>query len=146
MKAQWLDSGQPITPDELNSEAVPYAAISPDEATYPAALADWKRSRGYQAEDEVHLSPDTPGLDKLLAQFSDEHYHTDDEVRYIVAGTGVFDIRSRDDHWMRIEVTAGDFIIVPAHTYHRFTLTEERRIHAVRLFKENPAWEPIYRK
>ena len=33
-----------------------------------------------------------------------EHLHTEDVVRFIVSGGGIFDIRSNDDQWMRVEV------------------------------------------
>ena len=34
------------------------------------------------------------------------------EIRFVLDGRGVFDIRDRDDAWVRIEVEKGDLIIV----------------------------------
>jgi cupin superfamily acireductone dioxygenase involved in methionine salvage len=67
---------------------------------------------------------------------------------YIVAGSGVFDIRSKEDvdAWIRIEVVAGDYIRIPANRYHRFMLTPEVFITAIRLFKDVSGWEPTYRE
>ena len=58
-----------------------------------------------------------------LAKFFEEHIHPDDETRFVVDGSGYFDIRDpRNDKWIRIEVSKGDMISIPPGLYHRFTL------------------------
>jgi 1,2-dihydroxy-3-keto-5-methylthiopentene dioxygenase len=63
--------------------------------------------RGYKAQDVISLSDDTPNLDDLLQNFQREHHHTDDEVRFIVSGHGIFAIQGKDVvtilHFKRIE-------------------------------------------
>ena len=68
-----------------------------------------------------------------------------DEVRFVLAGEGIFDIRAADGRWMRVAVEAGDLIVVPADLYHRFFLTERQQIRCVRLFKDAAGWVPEYR-
>ena len=42
------------------------------------------------------LSPAMENLDAICAKFVDEHFHDEDEVRFVLEGAGVFDIRSKD--------------------------------------------------
>ncbi len=145
MNAKHLQTNLSLSADQLAQHGVVYQYITPDPQTYQTSLDHWKQQRNYIAQDQITLTPNTPNLETLLEKFSKEHLHTDDEVRYILSGSGIFDIRSIQDEWIRLTVHAGDFIIVPANMYHRFTLTDEKKIDAIRLFKENPSWVPIYR-
>ena len=110
-----------------------------------AEMARIKRDHGYRDEDEVALSTETPNLDAICAKFDKEHYHTLDEVRFVVDGEGIFDVRDKTDRWVRIHVDTGDLIIIPANTYHRFFLTDTKKIRCVRLFLNNDGWTPLYR-
>jgi len=103
-------------------------------------------SHGYIQADMVVLNPDTPGLDVALAKFDKEHYHTDDEVRFIVDGSGVFGFVGKNEQRFLVEVHAGEFISVPANMWHWFYLCDDKRIKALRLFQDMTGWVPHYRK
>ena len=130
MKAYWLDNGTKISAQELKVQGVEYAKL--DVNNFQADLESIKTANGYKSQDIVELSPQTPNLDVILAKFDKEHIHTDDEVRFVLAGSGIFDIRSSDDRWMRIEVYASDYISVPANRNHRFFIMEDKTIRCVR--------------
>ena len=143
MRATWLETAQEISVQQMNQEGIQYEKIPASH--YQVDLDRIKKNWNYTAQDVVELNPQTPNLETICAKYDKEHLHTDDEVRYILSGQGYFDIRSRDDRWMHIFVEEGDFILVPSNRHHLFYLTHKKHIKAVRLFKENPSWTPIYR-
>lgn len=147
MNAHWLEDADQtaISADFLNSQGVYYRALPLDPTDFQAPLDALKAERGYVEQDEIALRPDTPNLEVICAKFVDEHTHDDDEVRFVLAGEGIFDIRSADDRWMRVVVEAGDLIVVPKDRNHRFLLTERKHIQCVRLFKDTSGWVPKYR-
>lgn len=59
-------------------------------ASFDTEIRDISERRGYQAQDVISLSDTTPNLEELLKNFQREHHHTDDEVRFIVSGHGIF--------------------------------------------------------
>lgn len=96
---------------------------------------------GYQKWDVIALSDETPNLDELLKKFEQVHVHTEDEVRAIVAGHGIFVIKGIDDTgYFDVELEAGDVISVPVDTPHFFTLMDDREVVAVRLFIDPAGW------
>jgi 1,2-dihydroxy-3-keto-5-methylthiopentene dioxygenase len=101
--------------------------------------------RGYKSSDIVVLSEATPNLEDLLVKFQAEHHHTEDEVRFIVDGEGVFTIKGpKDGVYFDVILYPGDLISVPANTRHWFTLTELRKVKAIRIFESKEGWVAVY--
>ncbi|MEW9050258.1 MAG: cupin domain-containing protein [Neobacillus sp.] len=114
--------------------------------TFSEEIADISVRRGYKAQDVISLSENTPNLDTLLTNFKNEHHHTDDEVRFIVSGHGVFVIQGKDSEFFEVHLEPGDLISVPENTRHYFTLEEDRKVVAIRIFVTTEGWVPIYEK
>jgi 1,2-dihydroxy-3-keto-5-methylthiopentene dioxygenase len=110
---------------------------------YAKEIDDLKARGGYVTADVIDVSPGTPGLEAMLAKFDREHWHDEDEVRFVIAGNGLFHIHS-DAGVVSIEVGAGDLIRVPRGTKHWFNLCDDRRIRAIRLFQDVSGWAPLY--
>jgi len=134
-----------VAPDALAGRGILSWSVPADESSRAALIENVKREHGYVAEDFVELKSDMPNLDEICAKFDKEHFHTEDEVRYVVAGEGIFDVRDGEDQWVRIEVTPGDMIVIPARMYHRFYLTAQKQIRCMRLFANHDGWAPLYR-
>ena len=103
-----------------------------------------KASADYQSRDLIVLHPEVPDLDALLSKFNRCHYHTDDEVRYIIAGEAVFGFVRPDGTQVEVTVQPEEYINVPANTQHWFYLTPSKRVKAVRYFTTTEGWVPEY--
>ena len=116
-------------------------------AVFAPEIEQLKARNGYTVADVISLRPDTPNLETMLARFDKEHLHTEDEVRFVVDGRGVFTIHSdTDDKVFDVEVHPGDLLVVPINTWHWFTLCEDRQIKCIRLFQDPTGWTPHYRE
>src|SRR5262245_64973670 len=127
--------------------AQPVAAGASSEeilAAYAPEIDKLKAQGGYVTADVIDVNPQTPGLEAMLAKFNREHWHDEDEVRFIIHGRGVFHIHAREGAVAAIEVEAGDLIRVPRGTWHWFNLCDDRRIRAIRLFQDPAGWAPNY--
>jgi len=111
---------------------------------YAAEVERLKKRGGYVTADVIDVSPQTPNLDAMLAKFSREHWHDDDEVRFIIAGRGVFHLHPKESSVVGVEVEAGDLLVVPKGTWHWFDLCPDRHIRAIRLFMDPAGWVPNY--
>lgn len=109
-------------------------------------IDDISARRGYKTADVISLSDSHPQLDELLKNFQREHHHTDDEVRFIASGHGVFVIQGKDERFFEVHLNPGDLISVPEYIRHYFTLAEDRKVVAVRIFITQEGWVPVYEK
>ncbi|MCL6625507.1 1,2-dihydroxy-3-keto-5-methylthiopentene dioxygenase [Alicyclobacillus shizuokensis] len=110
-------------------------------AAFQQDIEQLAKARGYVKWDVISLSESTPNLEELLKKFEQVHTHTEDEVRAIVAGSGVFVIKGQGDTgYFDVELEAGDVISVPENNPHFFTLTDERKVVAIRLFIDPSGW------
>ena len=110
---------------------------------YRAEIDAMKQRGGYVTADVIDVHPATPNLEAMLAKFDKEHTHSEDEVRFILAGRGIFFL-VLDERVASVEVGPGDMLRVPRGTHHWFTLCEDRRIRAIRWFQDTAGWTPHY--
>jgi 1,2-dihydroxy-3-keto-5-methylthiopentene dioxygenase len=111
---------------------------------YSTEIEKLKASGGYVTADVINVNPQTPNLDAMLAKFSREHWHDEDEVRFVVQGRGLFHINPKTSPVIGIEVEPGDLIRVPRGTLHWFDLCSDKHIRCIRLFQDPAGWTPWY--
>jgi len=140
----------------LAAHGIEYERWTPDRPVGPDADADAVLAAysgeieklmargGYRTVDVIDVKPETPNLDAMLAKFSREHWHDEDEVRFIIEGRGLFHVHPPGKAVFALEVEAGDLIRVPRGTHHWFDLCADRRIRAIRLFQDQSGWTPHY--
>jgi 1,2-dihydroxy-3-keto-5-methylthiopentene dioxygenase len=130
-----FEGGDALGEDATNEEIL---------SAYDAPIQALMKEGGYVTADVINITPDIPNLDAMLAKFDKEHWHDEDEVRFIVGGSGLFHVNPKDGPIFSIEVVDGDMINVPEGTLHWFHLCQERAIRAIRLFKSKAGWTPCY--
>ena len=124
--------------------------VSPDApaeeilAAYSAEIEKLKVTGGYVTADVIDIKPNTPNLEPMLERFRPEHWHDEDEVRFIVKGHAVFHIAPQSGDITAVEMEAGDLIRVPRGTNHWFNLAEDKTVRAIRLFQDTAGWTPFY--
>jgi 1,2-dihydroxy-3-keto-5-methylthiopentene dioxygenase len=126
---QW-EASQPIAPGASQDEVI---------AAYRADIDRLMAEEGYQAVDVISLKPDHPDRATLRQKFLSEHTHSEDEVRFFVAGAGQFTLHLEGKVY-DILCEQGDLIGVPDGTRHWFDMSESPYFVAIRLFTNKDGW------
>ncbi|AWV07591.1 1,2-dihydroxy-3-keto-5-methylthiopentene dioxygenase [Marilutibacter maris] len=106
---------------------------------YRADIDRLVAERGFRTVDVVSIAPDNHQREAMRAKFLDEHFHKEDEVRFFVAGSGLFTLHV-DDKVYEVLCEAGDLIGVPDGTTHWFDMGPEPSFVAIRFFTEPDGW------
>ena len=114
---------------------------SPEDvmAAYRADIDRLVAENGFKTVDVVSIAPDNPNKDAMRAKFLDEHFHKEDEVRFFVAGSGLFTLHVGDKVY-EIRCEQGDLVGVPDGTTHWFDMGPEPSFVAIRFFTEPDGW------
>ncbi|KAM4041485.1 acireductone dioxygenase [Anomaloglossus baeobatrachus] len=145
-KTHKLQPNQPASEQALQQLGVHYHKLDADNYETDPELAKIRKENNYSWMDIITIHKDTlPNYEQKLKMFYEEHLHLDDEIRYILEGSGYFDVRDKQERWIRISMEKGDMITLPAGIYHRFTLDENNYVKAMRLFVGEPVWTPYNR-
>lgn len=153
------EPNKPVDVAACRKLGIQYWKMDADKYSYPVKAVPWdpkdaldprlkeiRDDRGYSYADILTIHPDhLPGYEEKVKSFFEEHIHDAEEIRYILDGSGFFDVRDTEDKWIRIHVKKGDLMTLPEGIYHRFTCDEKDYIHAMRLFIGQPVWTPFNR-
>ncbi|XP_065049503.1 acireductone dioxygenase 2-like [Musa acuminata AAA Group] len=97
-----------------------------------------REARGCSFVYTVDMHPERlPDYEAKLKSYFQEHRHTNEETSYCLEGSGYYDVRDKNDCWIRIALKKGGMIVIPAGIYHRFTLDTSNYIKA-NLFLTKP--------
>lgn len=123
-------------------QSVPW---NPNDSMDPK-LIQIRNDRGYSYADIITIHQDhLPGYEEKTQAFFKEHIHDAEEIRYAIDGSGYFDVRDKEDRWVRIPFKKGDLMTLPEGIYHRFTKDSINTIHMMRLFIGSPIWTSFNR-
>ncbi|MQP77474.1 acireductone dioxygenase [Stenotrophomonas sp. MYb238] len=120
----------------------PVAPGASQEEVFAAYREDIDRlvaTHGFKSVDVASIAPDNPNRAEIRLKFLDEHYHKEDEVRFFVAGSGLFTLHV-DGKVYEVECVKDDLISVPDGTTHWFDMGAEPSFVAIRFFTEPDGW------
>src|SRR5512142_595459 len=126
---QW-EASKPVVPGASQDEVI---------AAYKADIDRLMREEGYQAVDVISLKPDNPDRATFRSKFLNEHTHSEDEVRFFVAGAGQFTLHIGEKVY-EVLCEKGARIGVPDGTRHWFDMSESPYFVAIRLFTNKEGW------
>ncbi|HEY9112487.1 MAG TPA: acireductone dioxygenase [Rhodanobacteraceae bacterium] len=124
------EADKPVAPGASQDEVI---------AAYRDDIERLQREKGYQAVDVISLTADHPQKDALRQKFLSEHTHSEDEVRFFVAGQGQFTLHIGERIY-DVLCEAGDLIGVPDGTRHWFDMGPNPYFIAIRLFTNPEGW------
>jgi 1,2-dihydroxy-3-keto-5-methylthiopentene dioxygenase len=125
------------TPEELGLD--PNDTDAAILEAYSPYLDELMGATGAGSSDVVRLTPDHPEVAAMRAKFLQEHTHSEDELRFFVAGSGWFFLHIGHRIY-RIFCSVGDMIWVPADVKHWFDAGEEPNFTALRVFTDTAGW------
>ncbi|RZF64380.1 cupin [Sphingomonas populi] len=106
---------------------------------YAPEIARLKAEGGYLSVDTITMTADHPERATLRQKFLSEHTHGEDEVRFFVAGEGLFTLHA-GGRVFNMLCTQGDLISVPAGMPHWFDMGPAPSFTAIRLFRNPDGW------
>ncbi|MGB0167034.1 MAG: 1,2-dihydroxy-3-keto-5-methylthiopentene dioxygenase [Luteibaculum sp.] len=125
----------PVSPKDSQEEIL---------EAYKHQLEPFMKKNGYSTADVIFISSETNEYGTLRAKFLAEHTHTEDEVRFFVAGKGLFWFHLNKEIFA-VECDAGKLISVPEGVPHWFDAGKEHPfVVAIRLFSNTSGWQPHY--
>jgi 1,2-dihydroxy-3-keto-5-methylthiopentene dioxygenase len=127
--------------EQWQADAPVAPGATPEEvmAAYRSDIDRLVAENGFRTVDVVSIAPDNPNKDAMRAKFLDEHYHEEDEVRFFVAGAGLFTLHTHDFVY-EVLCEQGDLIGVPDRTRHWFDMGPEPYFIAIRFFTQPDGW------
>ena len=137
--AQLAEAGVVFERWQANQPIEPGATPEQVMAAYREDIERLVAQHGFKTVDVVSIAPDNPKRDEMRAKFLDEHFHKEDEVRFFVAGSGLFTLHLGDKVY-EIECVKNDLIAVPDGTLHWFDMGAEPYFVAIRFFTEPDGW------
>ncbi len=108
-------------------------------AAYRQPVQRLMEEYGFQSADVVSLQPEHPDREMFRNKFLAEHVHSDFEVRFFVAGSGLFFLHV-GQRVFAVLCEQGDLISVPADTRHWFDMGTAPSFKCIRLFTTPEGW------
>lgn len=124
---------------QADREVTPEMDAAEVLAAYSSEIDKLKAQEGYVTVDLISLDASHPQKDELRKKFLAEHTHSEDEVRFFVAGEGLFYLHL-EAKVFAVHCRKNDLISVPKDTTHWFDMGPNPDFSAIRLFNNPDGW------
>lgn len=131
--ATFAEQGVSLTRVQVATPIAPGASAQEVAVAFKAQIDTLEA--GQAALEVISVGNDHPQKAELRAGYLQEQFHDADEVRFIVAGRGLFSLHL-GDYVYALLCERNDVISVPAGTRHWFDLGENPYLLAIRLFSQ----------
>ncbi len=108
-------------------------------AAYQSHIDRLNADYGFQSMDVISMVPEHPQRAELREKFLQEHTHNEDEIRFFVAGSGLFTMHPHEQVY-EVLCHAGDLIGIPAGMRHWFDMGSTPDFIAIRFFTRPDGW------
>lgn len=111
---------------------------------YQPELEFEKNKNDFAGYELFELTPRTTGLDETLTQLRREHWHTDIETRFILAGRGICYLHPESKPVVPVEVEPGDLISIEKGVRHWWNLCAELPFRGIQFISRPERDSTIY--
>ena len=98
---------------------------------------------GYPSVSVLSVTGDHPQHAELRAQFLDERRYNEDEVRFFIAGQGLYNLHI-GDYVYAVRCEKNDLLVIPAGIAHWFDMGENPYLVTLRPFNSAKGEVPVF--
>ncbi|MEN8176389.1 MAG: cupin [Pseudomonadota bacterium] len=108
-------------------------------SAYSDSIERLNAAHSFETVDVVSIGSEDAAAAELRQKFLAEHTHADFEVRFFVAGRGLFCLHL-GDRVLALLCEAGDLVSIPADTTHWFDMGSRPEFTCIRFFSTPEGW------
>ena len=113
------------------------------DAEMIAAYQEQINALGYASVQVLSVTNDHPQKAELRAQYLEERRYSDDEVRFFIAGVGLFAVHV-GEYIYAVRCEKNDLLVIPAGIAHWFDIGENPHLVTLRLFNNAQGQVPAF--
>ncbi|HLW82221.1 MAG TPA: hypothetical protein VKS20_09285 [Candidatus Acidoferrales bacterium] len=125
----------------------PIPATSPAEEilkAYEPELHACQRKSDFAGYDLIELTPETARLDETLRESQEEHWHSNIESHFLLAGCGICYVHPTGRPVVSVELEPGDLISVGKYIRHWLDLCPKMGFRAIRFICRPESERTVY--
>lgn len=111
---------------------------------YASQLEGYRERNGFAGYDLLELAPKARSAEEIRSDFKREHWHSDLESYFILAGRGICYVHPTGEAVVSVELEPGDLICVGRYIRHWCDVCPETRFRAIRFISQPANQSTVY--